>query len=763
MKRFTLLMALAATLVGSRPARALDVRLQFWLKWDGMVPPPPALEVMTETKGAYAVEYSLDRRQWTPWVTNEASLPGRYSFSLPAATLGKLAMFFRARRVADRPAAGVQVVVDPARSVSALITPQAGGRLALTNASGTRYLFEVGATNVLEPVLVTMTEVREFAAFPATNSMRTAVVFEPDGLAFHGGGRLTIAFPTNVPHLKLSSFTFSGLDNRFGFVPDRVSSNAVVIPVTHFSGAGTALWEPSEWNRAAMIEANNAMAVAQKEMASVLQAERQRQLLGEPSGLDVAGLIREASRKHFETQLKPLFAAAASDCGLARFLIRELLSLERQLQLLGYEDQFISLSPDDPNFRGWMCNCVKEANDACQAGTISSANYVQAVVGIERMAQLMGYSAWEACGLGDFSDLLVGLQQQKAPCAPEWIGSLSYREEGHADYAWTQADVLLPGYMDDRVVRLERYTTASQTFALDGEVVGADLIRRVQVTPLLDEETWRVRFRCNVQGRVDQQGRLIGDFKNLPLAITGQCAAGTVTAPWGATAMVWQQTQLQARTNATTQVELDVTLRAGVPVAAALVRSTNGFDSFAMPLTGHFERRWARPTCLDDTKRNLWNADISDHVADELADNGDDHSIVFSLPNLYPSQCPNKSSATLHVDLLRPPMPTSALRLDADGSIHGTGSIQGRRPNMALDAWGVLGLGTEWDLFTFLLWDSPEGPGCDLNFGYTVDQAPTTLWIYRDGKMLSQGRRDNPARYLPVQSSLTFSIRKKSP
>lgn len=341
-------------------------------------------------------------------------------------------MFFRGVRLPD--AAGLNVVaeVDSGVAVVGLITPETGGSLTLTNRDGTRFVFTVAPSNVVEAVPVRMSWVSQFAAFPSGATGRSAVVFEPDGFAFHGAGRLEIQFPTPRTALKLSSYAFDGRGSDFHLVPDFASSNRVVIPVTHFSGVGTAEWDSAgrvEAVVASMVDTRNRY---QAELAGILSRERENALLGADPQTDVTAEIALRAEAYFRNQLEPSFAEAERNCALAKFLFREILGLARQGELMGWPDGPASRFLASGTWEAWQCNCLSEAFDACAKGNSSNRTLVQTVLGHARESQLLGGNddILATCGLGTLPDFLDRVAAQKLPCLTDWIGVASYADSG---------------------------------------------------------------------------------------------------------------------------------------------------------------------------------------------------------------------------------------------------------------------------------------------------------------------------------------------
>lgn len=389
----------------------------------------PVLVMSGLEPGRYAVESSPDLVAWTQVAAGTAT-NGVFRHQQPGLP-GDRVMFFRGIRLSDGGSLEVVAELDPGMVAVGLITPQDGGSLTLTNRDGTRFVFTVAPSNVVEAVPVTMSVVSQFTAFPSGNSERSAVVFGPDGFAFHGAGRLEIQFPASKPALKISSFGFDGKGKDFHLVPDLAASNRVVIPVTHFSGFGTALWEPSGRAAVSIASIQDARNRYQAELGAILSRERQNALQGSNPQTNVGAEILLRGEEYFRNQLEPSFAEAEKNCALAKFLMQEILGIAREAELLGWPDGPAPRFLASGSLQKWQCNCLHEAFDACTKGSLSDRGLVRTVLGFARESQLLGNEdILAACGLGSLPDFLDQAAAQKLPCLTDWIGVASYADSG---------------------------------------------------------------------------------------------------------------------------------------------------------------------------------------------------------------------------------------------------------------------------------------------------------------------------------------------
>lgn len=264
----------------------------------------PTLYLSGASGSNYVIEASTDLIQWSPLFSGTA-INNQLLFTDTSAE-NDSARFYRARLGVNKP---FQVRPQPNinQVVSALISPDAGGSCSLTNQAGVRYTFEVGPSNVIDPVIVRMILVTNFTAFPDYEDLREAVQFEPEGYQFMGAGRLTIEFPTNVPYLKLSSFAYGTNGEQFHLVPDLVSTNKVTIPVVHFSGVGVSGWSSAERGQMYELYVEQVMDLLSSDVARALGQARQAALLGteDPEAFQLPPYLSGRTQEIYDLTIKP--------------------------------------------------------------------------------------------------------------------------------------------------------------------------------------------------------------------------------------------------------------------------------------------------------------------------------------------------------------------------------------------------------------------------------------------------------------------------
>lgn len=215
-----------------------------------------------------------------------------------------------------------QVTGDSERTAAATIGPE-GGSLSTTDAAGIEYTLTLPDGAMPTTTLVSMTPISEANGLPFAGPIAGGVMFEPEGLVLESVATLQV---TGLPETDVQAFGFhgDGIDlYRWMTLPEE----GVVIPVVHFSGTGVATDTsgPSDWRPADPLSRyvhDHADALAEAvstgdatefyDLAADALLETRAQLLG-----------------------SALQGALADPLGQGDALIRSLISIERQLQLIG--------------------------------------------------------------------------------------------------------------------------------------------------------------------------------------------------------------------------------------------------------------------------------------------------------------------------------------------------------------------------------------------------------------------------------------------
>jgi len=207
-----------------------------------------------------------------------------------------------------------------------------------------------------------MTVITNLAGVPGEGLFPAAVQFEPDGLQFVGAATLEIEFPTNIPPNQIASYAFGKAGNDFYLTPDIVGTNRVLIPVTHFSAAGTTRLTKQELANLISLSINNALDQLNHTVASKIDLARQD---GTETLETMANAFASETRKFLQDHVLPFLEEARHNCALFRRLLPEIFGLDRTAQLIG-----VNSMPEMDAAEAITCdgllNCEEEILQQCR-------------------------------------------------------------------------------------------------------------------------------------------------------------------------------------------------------------------------------------------------------------------------------------------------------------------------------------------------------------------------------------------------------------
>lgn len=421
--------AILATIFAPLAASAMDLR---WLGQSGNV---TRLNLSNASDGPVHLEGSFDLENWFLLDSQVASGGGAgfvHTNSEPVSF-----QFYRAvaRTLTPSPVVGPQP--DPTLTKSVVVTPQEGGEIFLTDRRGVQYHLLMRSNLVVEPVAVTMTVVTNFAAMPLEDRFRAAVVFEPEGFEFLGAAELRIRFRESIPELEMVGYAFEAAGAGFHLRPWESSSNEVVLPVRHFSGAGVsavplppAPQPPLNYEQARRTT-RDAESTADQWAGERLRELSERRHRGELSADEFAeqlrGLRTLRNRFVFLTGIKPLLEAATRDCAVGEVVLSRFERLEREA-IGGYGNsvQFPELVALAPQVR---CRCAHEYLERCETQPSTSGRGTRAALDavLNTTARITGRTDAQGCDLG--TDTEIDRRFARAACHKAWEGKMSFTED----------------------------------------------------------------------------------------------------------------------------------------------------------------------------------------------------------------------------------------------------------------------------------------------------------------------------------------------
>ena len=231
----------------------------------------------------------------------------------------------------------VTVQLDKKQTASKLV-PRTGGSVSLTAADGSKFTLDVPAKALDADTTITMTAVKSIEGAPLDNNTPTAVQLEPSGLFFKEMATLTIVPGKDIPIKQQIIFGYEGDGKDYHLAPVDPKSKEIKVKLMRFSGAGVGSGADAAWAANLVIQAREAETRIAQKLGEYLQEHRRKVILeGEDSvDMDEFGERIKSALDQFEDQvIRKEEVAAELDCKHAYRTMQDLLSLERQRQVLG--------------------------------------------------------------------------------------------------------------------------------------------------------------------------------------------------------------------------------------------------------------------------------------------------------------------------------------------------------------------------------------------------------------------------------------------
>lgn len=377
------------------------------------------------------LEGSFDLENWFV-VDSVAPVQGTALFA-HTNTEGISTWFFRAVAAPAPIKIDVGAMPDTNQVVIAVITPETGGKLEITDANGVFYQLTIGTNLLDEPMAIAMTVITNFSNIPLTNRFRAAVALSPEGLEFRGAAELKIRFPSQIPTLEMVGYGFAGSGSDFHLRPWDSSSNEVTLAVSHFSGTGVAAepFQPSgtpgldygrglKYTREGIQDADSWAGNAYRENLRLQDQGLRTREQGEAA--------RRLIRIHrnylvYGNAIRSLELAARRDCSLAQVLIKRLEQLLAETPL-GYGHEFFQTEAARMA-SSLRCVCARYYLEKCEMDAISG------IIAKSELSKVLDFAALHTglveqpdCDLG--SDFDIDRRMARAKCHKPWEGTVRY-------------------------------------------------------------------------------------------------------------------------------------------------------------------------------------------------------------------------------------------------------------------------------------------------------------------------------------------------
>jgi len=320
----------------------------------------------------------------------------------------------------------VQLTLDAGRAATANI-PITGGSLSATAADGTVYTLTVPPEALVADQQITMTPIVAMKGLALGGGTLAGVQLAPEGLRFYRFARLSIAPRAAGPQRALS-FSYQGAGKSLHLHPLAPETNALSMPLLHFSGAVVYLGDnislpvrretftPEEWE-----------ARFEHELQQYVSEQRERALQGQPEDPQLAEKLGRAQELVFDFAVAPLLERMKTDCVFAMENLPKVLSWERWVELYGTHERNAGRidAARAAQLQG-LDACWALMTSQCLAETDTGRR--QSIFTVARQAALLGLDAQK------YDPFAV------PRCGDTWTGTASctslFGEIGEAQVTW---------------------------------------------------------------------------------------------------------------------------------------------------------------------------------------------------------------------------------------------------------------------------------------------------------------------------------------
>ncbi len=277
--------------------------------------------------------------------------------------------------------------LDSARAVKGNFGWDAGGSLTATAADGTVFTLTVPSTSLTDATAITMTPYATLNTGLGESSV--GVKLEPAGLQTTTTMMvLAIRPPTGAswPLTEQVPFALQGANDVVSLAAAGDSSGAITLKLGHFSSYGLALAMKGFSASLAAVRhrlGGDLESQLETEVAAAIDQER-----ASPSGKNLYETLLPFLNRYVEQVIKPRLAAAGQSCANARLAMQTVLGFERQMQLLGVQNQNLLAFSFQDLFK-YNVVCMKEEYELCRDNHIIT-RILPAFLGVLRQEALLG-------------------------------------------------------------------------------------------------------------------------------------------------------------------------------------------------------------------------------------------------------------------------------------------------------------------------------------------------------------------------------------
>jgi hypothetical protein len=225
----------------------------------------------------------------------------------------------------------VTTTIDNSHAVTQGISAVAGGTIQATGADGTVFTLQIPANALLSNETITLTPVSSVGGLPISGGLLAAVQFAPEGLRFQQDATLTIQPVATGPVNQQVGFGFHASGQEFYFQPLGLTE-AITIPIHHFSGVGVGQGNPGNGGRPTSQEDR-----LESVLAPLVAQERSELFPNDPPvDPQLFSQMSAEAQQYYQQILAPLLHDAETDDTLAQVALNETTSWGDDISLLGF-------------------------------------------------------------------------------------------------------------------------------------------------------------------------------------------------------------------------------------------------------------------------------------------------------------------------------------------------------------------------------------------------------------------------------------------
>lgn len=298
------------------------------------------------------------------------------------------------------------ILGDDTLAKEVVIGPK-GGTLSLQNAAGDAFTLTFPEGAFLTSTTIRAIPISTSAGMPDGAGPMTGLILQPDGLDLARTATLEITPKTGIPPESRLHWGFYGRgSDAFLHIPVQ-DTDAILIPIDHFSGAGIGFADRLNLQ----LDRWRQKSIEDRISTQVSEIYRDIAKNGDPDNEKTAAanelLSGEATRRVFGGWRK-MAANPAADCETLEAGVRSATGLERQRQLLGMQsnpelmDVLLAL-----NERYWQVCFPEKVQQCLETGDLSLL--VRFALGYDKTVQVMNWASEDSAAANHEPELREAL------------------------------------------------------------------------------------------------------------------------------------------------------------------------------------------------------------------------------------------------------------------------------------------------------------------------------------------------------------------